>query len=53
MITGLGVFIGCGYGSHTGIDVATLCIHMYVLNYSYNAYYNSALEYPLKSYQKP
>jgi hypothetical protein len=24
MITGMGIFIGCGYGSHMGIDVATL-----------------------------
>jgi hypothetical protein len=22
----MGIFIGCGYGSHTGIDVATLDI---------------------------
>ena len=25
MITVIGIFIGCGYGSHTRIDVATLC----------------------------
>jgi hypothetical protein len=24
MITGMGIFIGCGYGSHTEIDVTTL-----------------------------
>jgi hypothetical protein len=24
MITRMGIFIRCGYGSHTGIDVATL-----------------------------
>jgi hypothetical protein len=24
MITGMGIFIGCGYVSHTGIDVVTL-----------------------------
>jgi hypothetical protein len=24
MITGMGIFIGCGYGSHTGIDATTL-----------------------------
>jgi hypothetical protein len=24
MITGMDIFIGCGYGSHMGIDVATL-----------------------------
>jgi hypothetical protein len=24
MITGMDIFIGCGYGSHTGIDATTL-----------------------------
>jgi hypothetical protein len=24
MITGMGIFIGCGYGFHTGIGVSTL-----------------------------
>jgi hypothetical protein len=24
MITGMGIFIGCGYGSHTGIAATTL-----------------------------
>jgi hypothetical protein len=24
MIAGMGIFIGCGYGSHTRIDAATL-----------------------------
>jgi hypothetical protein len=30
MITGMGIFIGCGYGSHMGIDAATLVLMVFV-----------------------
>jgi hypothetical protein len=30
MITGMDIFIGCGYGSHTGIDVVTLYLEIEV-----------------------
>jgi hypothetical protein len=33
MIMGMDIFIGCGYGSHMGIDVATL--DMSALHYSW------------------
>ena len=31
-ITGMDIFIGCGYGSHTGIDASTLKVE-YLENY--------------------